>query len=77
VTDPDVQYLRDLAKGYANSFVDGWQEEYRRLQAIADRLESLIPRREHVTSGDCWCEPELDYVDPVTGAKVYVHRDLQ
>lgn len=42
MTDPDVQYLRDLAKGYANSFVDGWQEEHRRLNAIADRLDRHI-----------------------------------
>jgi len=40
MTDPDVQYLRDIAKGYANSFIDGWQAEHRRLNAIADRLES-------------------------------------
>lgn len=42
MTDPDVQYLRDLAKGYANSFIDGWQAEHRRLNAIADRLESHL-----------------------------------
>lgn len=42
MTDPDVQYLRDLAKGYANSFVEGWQSDFRRLNAMADRLESFI-----------------------------------
>jgi hypothetical protein len=32
---------------------------------------------EHVASPDCWCSPELDYVDPETGNAVYVHRDVQ
>lgn len=30
---------------------------------------------EHEASADCWCEPELDSVDPDTGAKVWVHRE--
>ena len=30
---------------------------------------------EHEESENCWCEPELDYVDPETGVKVYVHKD--
>ena len=33
--------------------------------------------REHISSPDCWCEPELDYKDPDTGAEVWVHRELQ
>jgi hypothetical protein len=32
---------------------------------------------EHISSPDCWCEPELDYKDPDTGAEVWVHRGLQ
>lgn len=32
---------------------------------------------EHITSKDCWCEPEVDYKDPDTGATVYVHRNQQ
>jgi hypothetical protein len=42
MTDPDVQYLRSLASGYANSFINGWQTEYRHLNAVADRLESFM-----------------------------------
>ena len=30
--------------------------------------------REHISSPDCWCEPELYYKDPYTGAEVWVHR---
>ena len=33
--------------------------------------------REHIASAACWCQPETDYVDPVTGAVVYVHRKVQ
>jgi hypothetical protein len=29
---------------------------------------------EHTTTADCWCEPEVEYVDPETGAAVYLHR---
>lgn len=32
--------------------------------------------REHISSPDCWCEPELYYKDPDTGAEVWVHREL-
>ena len=33
--------------------------------------------REHEASADCWCGPEVDYVDPDTGAKVFVHKHAQ
>ncbi len=33
--------------------------------------------REHEASADCWCEPAVDYIDPITDAKVYVHRRAQ
>lgn len=32
---------------------------------------------EHELSADCWCEPELVYVDPETGDRVYAHRMVQ
>jgi hypothetical protein len=33
---------------------------------------------EHVTDGSsCWCDPELDYKDPDTGAEVWIHRGTQ
>lgn len=36
------------------------------------------PAREHITDGtECWCEPDTDFVDPDTGAKVIVHRREQ
>ena len=34
--------------------------------------------REHITDGSpCWCNPELNYRDPETGAEVWVHRREQ
>jgi hypothetical protein len=35
-------------------------------------------QREHITDGSpCWCSPDLDYVDPETGAKVWIHKNIQ
>ena len=34
-------------------------------------------KRRHETNADCWCAPVLDYVDPETGASVYVHNNPQ
>jgi hypothetical protein len=56
MTDPDVQYLRSLASGYANSFINGWQTEYRHLNAIADRLESFMqaPSGQQAETDETW-----------------------
>jgi len=36
------------------------------------------PQREHITDGSpCWCRPDLNYVDPETGAKVWIHKESQ
>jgi hypothetical protein len=31
----------------------------------------------HSCSTGCWCQPELDYVDPETDRRVWVHREVQ
>lgn len=34
--------------------------------------------KEHITDGKpCWCNPELNYKDPETGAEIWVHKELQ
>ena len=43
--------------------------------AAAIRARGIM--REHVMSGDCWCNPELNYIDPETGAEVWVHKEPQ
>jgi hypothetical protein len=35
-----------------------------------------LSKTPHKNSKDCWCEPELDYEDPETGAQVWVHREI-
>jgi len=33
--------------------------------------------KEHEAKPDCWCEPELDYTDEITGVSVWTHRQIQ
>ena len=47
------------------------------LKEIRDAIRARGQVREHVMSGDCWCNPELNYVDPVTGVEVWVHKEPQ
>jgi hypothetical protein len=42
------------------------------MNALADGA-----KREHIAGADCWCHPEIDYTDPVTGVSVYVHKRPQ
>jgi hypothetical protein len=42
-------------------------------QPILDAI--CPPPREHVESGDCWCNPTLDYVNPETGAEHWIHHE--
>ena len=47
-------------------------------KAIIALKTVLSTTREHITDGSpCWCNPELNYVDPDTGAKVWVHKEPQ
>lgn len=39
--------------------------------------EDLEEIKEHIPSKDCWCKPRLEYVDPMTGAEVWVHQETQ
>ena len=41
-------------------------------QGIADEME-----RQHEDGEECWCLPEVAYVDPESGTKVIVHRRIQ
>ena len=46
-------------------------------ESVTCRRHKPDERPEHIASPDCWCEPEVDYVDPDTGVKVFVHRSTQ
>lgn len=32
---------------------------------------------EHDVTNSCWCEPEIDYLDPETGVAVWLHKRVQ
>ncbi len=32
---------------------------------------------EHVPFANCWCEPTAEYIDPDTGATVWLHKEAQ
>jgi hypothetical protein len=45
-----------------------------------EEIDILTPESypEHVTDGSpCWCNPELNYRDPETGAELWIHRREQ
>jgi hypothetical protein len=46
------------------------------LTAAIQKAIANTPRY-HTAQADCWCEPDIDYVDPDTGTAVYVHRGPQ
>ena len=55
-------------------------QSYRRINVDAERIHvyptgPLEP--EHDDSPNCWCEPEMEYLDEFTGAEVWVHRQVQ
>lgn len=48
------------------------------LHAARDKVADFVELPlEHEASEKCWCEPEINFVDPKTGNTVYVHRELQ
>lgn len=48
------------------------------LEALAQSVSQEPVKREHITDGSpCWCNPELNYKDPETGAEVWVHKEPQ
>ena len=44
---------------------------------FANAIRARGDVREHIMSGDCWCNPELNYTDPETGSEVWVHKEPQ
>lgn len=46
---------------------------------VDPKLQELIDKAEkdnnHLDAPYCWCEPELNFVDEETHAKVWVHKD--
>ena len=81
---------RPAARGWGEgvSYDDEMYKAWRaaRIKFIADNpataraLSLKVPSpsgEEHIASENCWCGPEAAYVDPETGATVFVHRRVQ
>lgn len=48
------------------------------MNKVADHIIPGPIEHEHKASSDCWCHPEPDYVDPITGeVLVWVHLKEQ
>jgi hypothetical protein len=48
------------------------------ITSIKQALAAPVQEREHITDGgQCWCNPDIDYIDPDTGAAVIVHKEPQ
>ena len=87
--DPD--YAWGWHCNIAMAFVDAGGDHYTGNQGAARFMKMLanvepaheLPspqpsQQEHVTDGSpCWCNPELDYKDPDTGAEVWIHKEPQ
>jgi len=47
-------------------------------RVILSGFDHKLPMgRSHIASQDCWCRPETNYVDPVTGITVWVHKSME
>ena len=51
----------------------GWLNIPKIMAAIKSPQD--YPHLEHVLDSSCWCNPEVNYVDPDTGAAVIVHKE--
>ena len=38
---------------------------------------ALSSQRQHIDSADCWCSPNVEFIDPVTRVQVWVHKQVQ
>lgn len=85
--DPLVSHLREalaeanevLRSAYQIAARQGrdtnWDVYIERLHDVLAKQHAIMyPDGEHVASAGCWCNPELDYIDPETGNAVYVHK---
>ena len=51
----------------------GWLNIPKIIAAIKSPQD--YPHLEHVLDSSCWCNPDVNYVDPDTGAAVIVHKE--
>ena len=50
--------------------------EFDELRRCIMDLTLILHKRQHITDGTpCWCDPEVNYTAPETGASVIVHKE--
>ena len=79
------EHTRDLAVSIWERFykidVPDW-EPLEDTLGVLIQIDNMVcglertQRLNHVESEDCWCEPELNYEDPDSGARLWVHREI-
>jgi len=70
LTDEDWQEIADKTDWII------WSEVRQAIEAKLKEKNGWY--RQHVTDGSpCWCEPEISYTNPETGASVIVHKEPQ
>ena len=46
-------------------------------QLMRTLTATLSSKRQHIGSADCWCSPNVEFIDPVTHVQVWVHKQVQ
>ena len=46
-------------------------------QLMRTLTTTLSSQRQHIDSADCWCSPNVEFIDPVTRVQVWVHKQVQ
>lgn len=46
-------------------------------QLMRTLTATLSSQRAHIGRPDCWCSPTVEFKDPVSGAAVWVHKQVQ
>ena len=71
LTHPDVSCKEAKSAAGQARLVEAFERELSKGGMFIDDING-----EHVDRADCWCQPVRDYQDPVSGAEVWVHRDV-
>ena len=53
-----------------------WDAFNKTVSALLEKHHAII-YEQHTPSAECWCNPIVDYVDPITGSEVYIHNNIQ
>ena len=73
----EITYGRE-PECYVTGNVEDLPEGVFKLYTAPQPVSQEPVKREHITDGSpCWCNPELNYKDPETGAEVWIHKEPQ